>query len=237
MGWRGARGAVTSGGAISGRNGGDAIARTCRITWPACAAPTQPERISATASAWRVRRPLTLFLDQLLPAPEIAVTDRAVHVDDALLESLVQLEVQRPVVDRLTDLQAETDPEERQHVGERIHDAVDGLADPIAHGQRLHERQDEIGAWPHAPDAEGLSEVLSTLLDPPVLRRVEQPADAGRAVDQEARDLAAGAAKLPLEQAVDGPRHEADVIEAVRDQDLEGFGHDHVVDLRGRLQR
>ena len=165
------------------------------------------------------------------------MTNRAVHVDDALLESLEQLEVQRPVVDRVSDLHAETDPEERQHIRERIHDAVDGLADPVAHGQRLHERQDEIGPGPHAPDAEGLSEVLSTLLDPPVLRRVEQPADAGRAVDQEARDLAAGAAKFPLEQAVDGPRHEADVIEAVRDQDLERFGHDHVVDLRDRLQR
>src|SRR2546428_594590 len=79
--------------------------------------------------------------------------------------------------------------------------------------------------------------ILSPLLDPPVLRRVEQAADAGGAVDQEARDLAAGAAPLALEQTVDGARHEADVIETVREQDLERLGHDDVVSLGDRLQR
>src|SRR3989454_2822333 len=87
-----------------------------------------------------------------------------------------------------------------------------------------------------APDGQRLPEVLAALLDLPVLRGVEQPADAEGAVDEEPRDFAPGATPLALEQAVGRTLDEPDVVEAVRDQHLKGLRHDLVIDLRGRLQ-
>src|SRR5262245_1142153 len=123
-------------------------------------------------------RPLTLLLDQLLPAPEVAVSDGAVQIDDALLEALEQLEVQRAIVDDLAQLEADPGPEERDEVGERIHQAVDASADPVADRHRLHERHDEVRAGAHPPDSERLPEVLAALPAPPVLSRIEQYPDA-----------------------------------------------------------
>ena len=65
---------------------------------------------------------------------------------------------------------------------------------------------------------------------------IEQAADAGRAVDEEARELAAGAAPLALEQTVDEARHEIDVGEAVADEHLPRLRHDDPVAARDRLQ-
>jgi len=56
-----------------------------------------------------------------------------------------------------------------------------------------------------------------------------RPPDARRAVDEEARDLAAGPLDLALEQIVDDSRHERDVVEAVRHHDLHLVGDDEVV--------
>src|SRR5439155_863863 len=69
-----------------------------------------------------------------------------------------------------------------------------------------------------------------------VLGRVEQAADTGGAVDEKARELAAGAHGLALQQAVHEPGHERDVVETVRDHDLDLVGHDEVIALRHRLE-
>src|SRR5262249_1341191 len=196
----------------------------------------QPRAAAAATNPRRMTRPLTLLLDQLLPAPEVAVSDGAVQIDDALLEALEQLEVQRAIVDDLAQLEADPGPEERDEVGERIHQAVDASADPVADRHRLHERHDEVRAGAHPPDSERLPEVFAALLDPPVLRRIEQSPDAERAVDHEARDLAGRAAPFRLQEAVDHPGHERDVVEPVGDHQLERVGHDHTVDLRDRLE-
>src|SRR5436305_13453093 len=99
-------------------------------------------------------RPLTLLLDQLLPASEIAVSDGAVEIDDAFLETLQQLEVQRAIVDDLAELQADSGPDERDEVGHGIHQTVDASADPITDRHRLHERHDQVPARASPPDSE-----------------------------------------------------------------------------------
>src|SRR5215470_9899270 len=181
-------------------------------------------------------RPRTLLLDQLLPASEIAVSDGAVEIDNTFLEALEQLEVQRAIVDDLAELEADASPDERDEVGQRVHQAVDPSADPVPDRHWLHERHDEVGTGAHPPDAERLPEVFPALLDPPVLRRVEQPADPEGAVDQETGELTARAAEFRLQETVDQPGHEGDIVEPVRDHQLEGLGDDHAVDLRDRLQ-
>src|SRR5256885_10008696 len=107
--------------------------------------------------------------------------DGAVHVDDALLESLEELEVEGAVVHGLLDFQEQPGPEERHEVGHRIQRAVDGLADPVANRQRLEERQYEERSSVHAIEAERLPEVLAALLDPLHLRDVEEAPDPDRA--------------------------------------------------------
>src|SRR3989442_1481252 len=114
-------------------------------------------RTTVTLNPGRSARPagvepvFTLLFDHLLPASEIAVSHGAVHVDHALLEALEQVEVQRAVVHRVAGLHTHPCPEERQHVGQRIHRPVDGLADPVTHRQRREERQDQARAGPAAP--------------------------------------------------------------------------------------
>src|SRR5262244_826676 len=193
----------------------------------AAAVPTNPRRMT---------RPLTLLLDQLLPASEIAVSDGAVEIDDTLLEALEQLEVQRAIVDDLAQLEADPGPEERDEVGARIHQAVDAPSNPGGDRHRLHDCHDEVRARAHPPDSKCLPEVFAALLDPPVLRRIEQSADAERAVDHEARELAGRAAPFRLQETVDHPRHKRDIVEPVGDHQLERLGHDHAVDLRDRLE-
>src|SRR5690349_14845957 len=184
----------------------------------------------------RMTRRLTLLLDQLLPASEIAVLDGAVQVHDALLESLEQIEIQGAVVDHLAELERQPGPDERDEIRERIHQAVDTSTDSVANRHRLHEGHDDVRARRHPPEPERLPEILPALLDAIVLRGVEQATDPERAVDQEPRHLACRSEEFPLKEAVDHPGHEGDVIEAVADHHFEGFRHDYVVNLRDRLQ-
>ena len=160
----------------------------------------------------------------------------AVHVDHALLEALEELEVERAVVHGVLDLHEQTRVEERHEVRHRVQETVDTLADAVANRQRLEERQDEERTRADAVEAESLAEVFTALLDALVLRDVEQAADADRAVEQEAPELAHGAVELALEEAVHHARHEPDVVEAVRDHHLHAIGHDGVVPLRHRLE-
>src|SRR5258706_15696953 len=117
-------------------------------------------------------------------------------------------------VEELAELEGDSGGDERNRteVRERIHKGIDAPADPVANRHRLQEGHDEVRARGHPPEPERLPEVLSALLDPVVLRRVEQPTDAERAVDQKAGHLAASAAELPLQQAVDHSRAEGTVV-------------------------
>src|SRR5205823_133156 len=106
-----------------------------------------------------------LLSDELLPALQIPMPDRAVHVDDALLEALEKLEVERAIVDGLLDLQEEPRVEERHEVGHRIQGAVDRLADAVADGEWFHEREDQERPGPDAVEPQRLPEVLTALFD------------------------------------------------------------------------
>src|SRR5207237_848414 len=128
-----------------------------------------------------------LFAEESEAALQVRVTDGAVHVDDALFEALEQIQVERPLVDDVADLHADPIPEQWQDVRQGIHRAVDGLAETVPHGQRFEEGHDHVRAGADAPDAEGLAEVLTALENAEdVLGGVEQAADSGRAVDEEA---------------------------------------------------
>src|SRR5215510_6182736 len=160
-------------------------------------------------------RRLTLLLDHLLAASKIAVSHGTVEIDDAFLEALEQLEVQRAIVDDLAELEAEPRPDERDEVRQRVHQAVDTPADPVPDRHRLQERHDEVRAGAHPPDAERLPEVFPAFLDSPVFRRVEQPSDPEGAVDQETRELAGRADEFRLQEAVDQSGHERNIVESV----------------------
>src|SRR3972149_861803 len=109
-----------------------------------------------------------LLLDELLPATEVAVAHGAVHVDHALLETLEELEVQRAVVDGVTDLHPEAVPDERQHVAQRIHRAVHGLADPVTDGQRPAPHT--AGVWPKSSRLFSMPQYLAASNRPPMPR-------------------------------------------------------------------
>src|SRR5215470_8404582 len=173
-----------------------------------------------------------LFADQAEPALQVGVTDGAVHVDHALFEALEEVQVERALVDDVANPHGEP-IDERQEVRQRVHRCVHGLADAVADGQRLQEGDDHVGARSHAPEAQRLTEVFAALEDAKdVLGRIEEAADAGRAVDQKATELAAGAQHLALQEAVHESRHERDVVEPVGDHDLD-LVRDHEVVPRG----
>ncbi len=71
---------------------------------------------------------------------------------------------------------------------------------------------------------------------PPMCRRIEEPADAHRAVDQESSELDPSPMYFCLEDIVQQTRHEPDVMEKIADSDLHRIGQDEVIGLRDGLQ-
>src|SRR2546425_923837 len=156
----------------------------------------------ATSGPRRMRRHRALLAEFLLAFAEIGVPHRAVHIHDALLEPLVEVDVQRPVVHCVAALEAGPVPGDGNVVAEWTGSGIHAHADTVANRQRRQQRQDEVGPGANAPLAERLAEVGLARLDAPVvLRRVPETPDARDAVDQEARDLAAGAAPLLLQRS------------------------------------
>src|SRR5882724_3180153 len=96
--------------------------------------------------------PGPLFAAETFAALQVRVTDGAVHVDHALFEALEQVQVERALVDDIAHLHGQPVPDERQEVGERVHQTVDRLSDPVADRQRLQERHDDIPTGLHAID-------------------------------------------------------------------------------------
>src|SRR2546425_13279301 len=152
----------------------------------------------AASGPRRMRRHRALLAEFLLAFAEIGVPHRAVHIHDALLEPLVEVDDLRPVVHCVAGLGAGPGSVVAEWTGSGIH----AHADTVANRQRRQQGQDEVGSGANAPLAERLAEVGVARLDAPVvLRRVPETPDARGAVDQEARDLAAGAAPLLLQRS------------------------------------
>src|SRR5882724_477536 len=134
--------------------------------------------------------PLRAAVDAVVTALEIPVPYGAVEIDRGLFEALEEVQVERAVVDGVSDLHPDPVPDERQDVAQRVHRAVHAVADAVAHGQRRQERQDQVRPRPQAPLAQRLTEVHLGLLEAELLLGdVEEPPDTQGAVDQEASEL------------------------------------------------
>src|SRR6266550_6888099 len=93
------------------------------------------------------------FPDGPFPPLQVPVPDRAIEIDDALLDCLELFEVPRAVVDaREAALRDAT--HERHEEGHRIEKAIDRGSDRVAEAGRGEERQDEIWPRPDAVDAQ-----------------------------------------------------------------------------------
>src|SRR6266542_1445206 len=181
--------------------------------------------------------PAPLFLDQLLTALEVPVPHRAVEVDRGVLEALVEIEVERALVERVSGRHAQLVPKEGDVVVERVDGAVRREADAIAHGQRRQEREHQVGAGPDTPLAERLSEVGPLGLEGEfLLRDVEEAPHAQGRVDQETAHLDRRALQLPLQHLVHEALRHVQVGEGVVDHLLDDVGRDRVVRLRRRLE-
>src|SRR5262249_45025646 len=176
------------------------------------------------------------FLDHLLPALEVEMPHRAVEVDRRLFDAREEVVVQCPIVDGISHLHADL-ADERDDVRQRVHRAVHALADAVANGRRSEQRQDEIRTSRDTPEAERLTEVFLAGFEPGALPGGEQPADTEGAVEHKPGDFAQRAFPLPLEQAVDEPRHPRDIVDCVAEHDLHLLGHDRTVAAGDRLQR
>src|SRR5438034_9919919 len=100
----------------------------------------QPGAAPWATAARRRSDSRALFLAEAFAALQVGVTDGAVHVDRALFEALEQVQVERSLVDDVAHLHTHAVPDERQEIGERFHQTVDRLADPLTDRQRLQER-------------------------------------------------------------------------------------------------
>src|SRR5262249_62108654 len=109
------------------------------------------------------------------------------------------------------------------------------LAGAAANGARTNKRKDEIRTRRATPEAERLTEVFLARFELGDLARVEQPADPEGTVEHKPGDFAQRAFPLPLEHAVDEPRHPRDVVDGVAEHDLHLLGHDSAVAAGDRL--
>src|SRR5207244_4321752 len=179
--------------------------------------------------------PAEPLADRLVPLLEVGVPDGAVEVEDALLDVLVELQVQRPLVDG----PLASNPYhrlDRRDPRERIERGVEGEADGVAERERRQERQDQVRPGACAPDAEGLSDVgRRLLLDAEARRGVDEAAEPEHRVDDKSADLLAHVVEPPLERRAHDPTERPDVVEHVLAGPLNPVGHDLVVGLRGRF--
>src|SRR5207249_1760138 len=161
---------------------------------------------------------VALFSDLLLAVSQVEVADGAVEVERPFFHALEGLQIERPFVDGVLDVPPDA-ASERNEVVDRVHGDIEQVARTVPDGQRGHQRQHQIAALPPAPDSERLPGVLVALLNAELIL-----GDVGHArapeggVDDEARQLPAGAVPFALEHAVHEPLREADEVEYVVDE-------------------
>src|SRR5881409_3683323 len=142
------------------------------------------------------------LLDRAAAPLQIAVADGAVEVEDAVLDVLEDLKVERALVDLLDDRQSRR-CKERYDVPEWIQQAVDAVPDAVPDGEGRQRGEHEVGSGTEAIDAERLAGIGVALLDVELRPRdVEEADDSDRRVGAETSELAARPAKTPLEQVV-----------------------------------
>src|SRR6266436_3601746 len=154
------------------------------------------------------------LLDRVAAPLKIAVANGAVEVEDAVLDVLEDLEVERALVDLLDDRRPHR-REERCDVAEGIQQAVDAVPDAVPDGEGPQRGEHQIGSLPEAIDPERLAGIGVALLDVELRPRdVEEADDPDGRVHAEPRELAARPAETPLEEVVDQALRHPEVLES-----------------------
>src|SRR5207247_2622513 len=104
------------------------------------------------------------LLDRAAAPLQIAVANGAVEIEDAVLDVLEDLEVERALVDLLDDRRSHR-REERCDVAEWIQQAVDAVPDAVPDGERCQRGEHEVGSGTEAIDPERLAGIGVALLD------------------------------------------------------------------------
>src|SRR5437870_9008122 len=91
------------------------------------------------------------LLDRAAAPLQIAVANGAVKIEDAVLDVLEDLEVERALVDLLDDRRPRG-RDERCDVAEWIQQAIDAVPDAVPDGQRCQRGEHEVGSGTEAID-------------------------------------------------------------------------------------
>src|SRR2546427_11299737 len=156
--------------------------------------------------------PASLLLDLPLALVQVEVADGAVEVERPFLHALEGLQIERPLVEDVFGLLAEGRGQ-RNDVADRVHGDVEHAPHAVAEREGRQQRQHQVAALLPVPHAERLYGVLVALLDAElILGDVGHARPSERGVDEEARQLPAGAVQFALEHAVHEPLGKADVV-------------------------
>src|SRR5439155_2527101 len=142
------------------------------------------------------------LLDRAAAPLQIAIADGAIEVENALLDVLEDLKVDRALVDLLDDRRPQR-REERCDVAEWIQHAVDAVADAVPDGERCQRGEHQVGSGTEAIESERLASIGVALFDVELRSGdIEEADDPDRRVHAEPGELATRPAKTPLEEVV-----------------------------------
>ena len=113
---------------------------------------------------------------------------------------------------------------------ERIDQEIDDDADGIAGIGRPEQRQHNIGAFRHAPNRQGLAEVLVMAFQAHFGSDIDHPQDADGGIDHEPCRRGEGPVQFPLQDVVEEDHRRAQIIQRVVDPVLEELRDDVTVE-------
>src|SRR5213080_155392 len=160
------------------------------------------------------------LLDRAAAPLQVAVANGAVEVEDAVLDVLEDLKVERALVDLLDDRNPRR-RQERCDVAEWIQQAVDAVPDAVPNGEGLQRGKHQVGPGTETIDAEGLAGIGVALLDVELRPcDVEEADHPDRRVHAETSELTARPAKTPLQEAVHQALRHSEVVESAIESTL-----------------
>src|SRR6185503_13663033 len=109
---------------------------------------------------------------------------------------------------------------------DRIEKDIGDISAEIPDRERLQKWEDEVGTRRHAIETQRLTEVLVRRHEVDFLGQIEKTRIADGRIEQEAPRLDAGAFHLSLEDIVQEPLREPQIVENVAEADLNEIGDD-----------
>src|SRR5215831_2270637 len=154
---------------------------------------------------------------QLRVAPLLCDTlQMRVIVERARLDLVQAFDVARPQIHAVDSPYRETGHEPGvtgyEHA-RRSREEIDAEAESVAKVRWAEERQDEIRSAVRAPGVERLAEITGLLRQATLRRRIEQPANAKRGVEEETVEGDAGSIASPLQQVIGENSRLGEVVE------------------------